>query len=190
MIKPKAVKVYLWGERMKDIYPHATKWQVFKYKTAIFLRKLTLALLVALAIALTAINTFPKHQIVDKVIEVDNLDTKIVELKGEVLDTLRSCESRGGKESDGLITFDSNKQASIGTYQFQKDTVIRYYKALYGKDITGKEAVMIALDDSQSRQLANDIIFSNDAKGIGNWYNCENKNNLSDNIKWINKISK
>jgi hypothetical protein len=28
------------GKRLKDIYPHATRWQVFKYKVRTFFRKL------------------------------------------------------------------------------------------------------------------------------------------------------
>lgn len=117
------------------------------------------------------------------------LKAKIEELKNEVLDKLKACESGDVTEDSGLIVFDSNKVASIGLYQFQKNTVIHYYKVLYGKEITGKEAIEVALDGTRARELAKDIIFSDD-NGIANWYNCQNKMNLLENIKWINKISK
>lgn len=135
-------------------------------------------------------NPLIKVQIQEKEVLIDNLGPKIDELKTEVLDSLQKCESQGANEDTGLIVFDSNKVASIGLYQFQKTTVQHYYKTLYSKDITGKEAIEIALDGEQSRKLASDIIFSNDSKGINNWYNCNKKNNLETKVAFIKKISK
>ncbi len=42
---------------------------------------------------------------------------------------------------------------------FKKATVQHYYKALYGKDTTAKDAVLIALDTSKAAALAKDILF-------------------------------
>ncbi len=39
MKKPKALKVFIDGVRMKDIYPFASKWEVRKYRAMKFLRK-------------------------------------------------------------------------------------------------------------------------------------------------------
>lgn len=38
----KPIKVFFHGKRLKDIYPHATRWQVFKYKTARLIRNVAI----------------------------------------------------------------------------------------------------------------------------------------------------
>jgi hypothetical protein len=123
-----------------------------------------------------------------KEILVDNLGKKITEIKSEALDALSQCESRGHKEEDGIIIFDSNNEPSIGRYQFQRDTVIHYYKVLYNQTINRKEAVLIALDDDKARKLAYDIIFSSDSKGWRNWFNCGNKIDIAATLKLIAKL--
>lgn len=51
----KSVKVMWNGKRLKDVYPHASGWQVFKFKVGKFFRKvLTLAIIIG-AIYLTYI---------------------------------------------------------------------------------------------------------------------------------------
>lgn len=125
----------------------------------------------------------------EKIVEVDNLTPKVQELKNKVVADIQSCESRGHKESDGIIIFDSNAEASIGTMQFQRKTVIHYYKTLYGKTITPKEAILIALDDEKAEALAHDIIFK-DSKGVNNWYNCANKINAKGRISTIKELAK
>lgn len=119
---------------------------------------------------------------------IDNTSQKIDSLKDEVINGIAGCESAGYKEDDGILIFDTNKKASIGQLQFQKDTVIHYYKTLYKKDITSKEAVMIALDTDKAKALAKDIVFTTD-KGLSNWLNCANKLGLSAEVKAIKKIS-
>jgi hypothetical protein len=150
------------------------------------------ALLLSFITSIVAITYFMNTREVIKEVEViqqvDNLSPKIEQLKAEVLVDLKSCESGGYKESDGLIIFDSNKVASIGLYQFQKKTVIHYYKTIYNKTITGKEAIEISLDDELSTELASDIIFK--TAGISNWHNCDVKKGLTNKINFINKISK
>ncbi len=123
-----------------------------------------------------------------EVIAQDTLATKIDQLKENVLDQVKKGESMNLKEKDALITFDPSKNsnkdiASIGLFQFKIGTVIGYYKQLYGKTITPLEAVQIALDEQQARQLAKDIIFKDD--GIGNWYNTMNRYGLREQIKII-----
>jgi hypothetical protein len=100
---------------------------------------------------------------------------------------LRACESGGAKDPEGLIVFDSNKVASIGSLQFQVKTVIHYYKTLYGKDITNKEAINIATNDSLAIPLAKDIMFK--SKNLANdWFNCSKKLGLESEIKIIKSI--
>lgn len=190
----KSIKVFFNGKRLRDIYPHATAWQVFKYRVRQFFRKLILLSfsLLGLYVTFTLGSKFAPdtiYAVQEKQIVVNTLNDKIDEIKEEALDALKACESSKYGEDDGIIIFDSNNKASIGLYQFQKATVIHYYKTIYDKDITPKEAVLIALDESRSRQLAKDIIFGV-KNGEGNWYNCSQKIGLSQTVSIVNKLSK
>ena len=174
----------------------AMVWYHRKQKARNFFKKIIRGALVILAVAgivqyarwaypMTVVN------IRETVTQVDTLTPKINELKAEVLDLLMKCESEGYTEATGLIVYDSNKVPSIGQYQFQKATIVAYYKKLYNQDITGKEAILIALDTDKARKLASDIIFTlEEDKGINNWYNCNKKNGLSAKVEIINKLSK
>ena len=135
-----------------------------------------------------------KYQQVKETVILDNLVSKVNELKGGLMSELKACESNGLKESDGLITFDphpTNKKvqkASIGLYQFKVSTVQFYYKELYNKDITGLEAVQIALSEEKSSELASDIIFKKQA--LNNWYNCTKAHGLQNKLDIINLLLK
>lgn len=122
-------------------------------------------------------------------VEVDTTPEKLEALKADVVSRLLACESAGKSEDAGLIVFDSNSQASIGQLQFQIKTVQHFEKELHNRDISRKEAVLIALDTDQARALATEIIFEIDG-GIWNWTNCANKHNLAPEIAVIKKLSK
>lgn len=185
------------GKHYKYIY-NATPWQVFKFKFFRFVRIcIYLSILVGLILYAGYMLKvyYPEYKIVEKEVVVDNLSGKIGELKGELLSEIKACESAGRSEDYGLITFDPNPNRksveipSIGSYQFKKATVIFYYKKLYNKDITGKEAILIALDDEKAGDLAKDIIFTTD-KGLSNWINCSNKYKSADKLALIKKLEK
>ena len=124
----------------------------------------------------------------EKEILVDNLGIKVNELKGEVLDALKKCESAGHSEDDGIIIFDSNGAISAGQFQFQKKTVVHFFKELYGEDLTSKEALLIALDTAKARNLARDIIFTVDG-GVYNWENCAKKIGIIPEITVLKKLA-
>lgn len=188
----KSFKVFQGSKRLKDIYPHATKWQVFKFKTARFLRKLFLISAIAVVAFFVAKTWYPDttYAVQEKLVMVDTLGKKVEELKSDLLSDLSACESGGHKESDGIIIFDSNNEASIGQYQFQIKTVQHYYKVIYNQTITRKEAVLIALDEAKAKSLAHDIIFKGDSKGLGNWVNCTKKKSLNTQLAIIKKLEK
>lgn len=133
-----------------------------------------------------------ERELVEKQILLDNLTDKINELKGELINDLKMCESGGASEDTALITFDphpTNKKvqiASLGNFQFKVSTIQHYYKKFYNKDLTNKEAVLIALDDKKASELASDIIFIDGA--VSNWYNCNKKMGLQGQLDIINKI--
>lgn len=194
--KYKPLKVFIDGVRMRDVYPFASKLEVAKYKIAKFMREVVRLTIFSLIISGIAIGVFmyyfPNRVIVSQ-ITTDTLTPKIEEIQNKALADLKDCESGGVSESVGLITFDphqTNKkveEASLGSFQFKKATVIHYYKTLYQKDITGKEAVLIALDDQKAESLARDIIFTTE-KGYSNWYNCSNKIKLQQTLLVLNTL--
>jgi hypothetical protein len=122
-------------------------------------------------------------------VPIDTTPQKIDALKADLVSRLMACESAGHTEGDGIIIFDSNAKASIGRAQFQKATIVYYEKQLYDRDVSGKEAVEIALDDAQAAQLAQDIIFKTD-DGLHNWVNCGNKLQLAPEVAVIEKLER
>lgn len=198
-MKMKKIKVFFMGQRLCDIYPHATKWQVFKYNVRKTARRVTLCLMfLALLTGAYGIGSVanPRTIFATSNVEVDTLPGKIDGLKKDLIQRLSNCERAGHTEDEGIIIYDDNSAGtlgkqipSIGTLQFKKSTVQYYYKTLYKKDITPKEAVIVALDDSKAFELAQDIIFTTD-KGLSNWVNCSNKLGLASEVAIINKISK
>ena len=135
------------------------------------------------------------YEQIEKQVILDNLTEKVNELKGSLVSDLRQCESGGYNIDSGLITFDPHKTnksiapASIGLYQWKVASIKHYYKTLYQKDITGKEAILIALDDEKSSQLTSDVIFKTE-NGLSNWYNCSKKLGLQGRLNIINELLK
>ena len=71
------------------------------------------------------------YKAVERVVTVDRSSemykAKIETLKNDLVNDLAvKCETKGAKDPDGVIIFDSNNEASIGAYQFQRKTVIYY----------------------------------------------------------------
>lgn len=170
------------------------KFSSLKTKIARFIKRLAILVSVsAVSYALlygayTAGARFnPNIVMAEKIVDssAKMFEEKIVSLKNGIADKLMACESSG---KEGLITFDSNKKASIGQFQFQVSTVKYYYKTLYGKSITDKEAVLIALDSTQARLLAIDVMFNTKNMASKDWYNCEKKLGLDYQISIINTI--
>lgn len=194
MKAPKMLKVIYNGKPLKNIYAHATRWEVFKYKFAILMRKLVIASFILGAIygAYNAGLASTDPVIVEATKEVDVSDTRfsvrIQNLKEGVANQLMKCESAGYSENDGIVIFDSNAKPSIGQFQFQKNTVIHFYKTLYGKTITQKEAVLIALDTDKAKALAIDVMFKTTNKAGKDWVNCTKKYDLDKQIDLIKKM--
>ena len=194
----KSTKLYWNGKRLKDVYVGATKFDIFKYEVRKAVRFFLIVSISSSVLAGIITSAFHFGQRIGTVevvsAEVKEVDVtplwekKIDDLKMEVVETLRKCESQGYSESDGIIIFDTNNKASIGSLQFQKATVIHYYKVLYGEVITGKQAVEIALDNDRAGQLAKDIIFKTKNMAGKDWVNCTRKHNLDEKVKLIKSM--
>jgi hypothetical protein len=175
---------------LREINAYATKWQVLKYRVKKFIIRSFEVLLIAglLYVTFQILRAqYPIYKVQEKEVVLDNLTAKVDQLKGEIVNDIKNCESRGFTEDDGIIIFDSNNKASIGLYQFQKATVQHYYKKLYGKDIGGKEAVLIALDARLAGDLTRDILFTTE-NGADNWLNCSRKLDIENRLNLIKKL--
>lgn len=120
-------------------------------------------------------------------VEIDRTPESIDELKTDVVAELEACESGGYPADKGIIIFDTNNKASIGVLQMQKNHVIHFQKTLYGKDITGQEAVVIAITPTLARALAKRVLFEVE-DGWKEWYNCGKKLDLGIKIGYIQQL--
>ena len=180
---------------MKTSNFYGNQYKTMNNKQSKFIRHSKIALSIILIVIISA--TLYRHY--NPLILINTINTttdispamfaqKIDTLQKQVVASVQSCESGGHKESDGIIIFDSNHVASIGTMQFQVHTIIYYYRTLYKQTITGKEAILIALDDTKATALAKDIIFT--SPNLANdWLNCSKRLSLTDEIKAIKKIT-
>jgi len=183
-----------------------TRMQIFRYKLVKFMKRVMIWLVIINLGAWALIGAYTiggqnNPMIIHAEKEIDMSDImfgrKVENLKDDVITRLQACERGQYNESDGLIKYDPlvsdpsktslKNVPSIGTLQFKQTTVQGYYKSLYGKDITLKEAAIIALDDAKAKELAKDIIF-NTKGGWTNWRNCSNRLELVKDIEIIKKI--
>lgn len=126
---------------------------------------------------------------------VDNTQKKIDALKDELVATLAKCESAGKPAEHGIITIDNNKAGtitgqdvfSIGILQFKVSTVKAFVKQRDGKDISSRDAMLLALDPEQAKALAKYAIFETKG-GIFHWQNCATKHNLAAEVTIIKKL--
>lgn len=117
--------------------------------------------------------------------EVVVTPSTIKEMKGDVLDRLAKCESGGNK--DIAIVFDSNKVASVGTYQWQAHSFAFYWQKMTGEKLSERAAVTYALDDTKARKLAEYVIFDTDAGSEKDWVICSRNYSLTPLVEFIKK---
>lgn len=192
----KSIKVIYNGKRLKDIYPYATKFQVFKYRLGRLIRKIiilstTLAML--FGVIQIARYYFPVtfYKADAQVITLDTLTPKVNSLKDQIIDNIKEWETKGlpAPQCNGKIIFDTNKKASVGCFQFQVTTVIHYVKIIEGRDINEAEAIAIAIDYDKARELAYKIVW--EQNGLkSNWYNYSQLSETKTNLAIINKLTK
>ncbi len=193
--KPVKVSSYYRGGTTTRIHLNKTRLQVFKELVVKRIKQVLRISLVAGAIYLIFLTgkSLGNETIINKVEAQDTLSGKIEDLKNEVVETIRKCESQDNK--DLIYTFDpdprqpNKQQASFGQYQYKLKTIVDYTKILKGEVITERQALDIALDEQKARELTKDIVFKDTGKGVGNWYNCANKHNLKAKVGIIKELS-
>jgi len=192
----KQPRVYYMGKRVRD---NEGRFSSFKIKVKIFFRKVFQLSMLGLALYVAFLSgryIQPSESIITIIEAEDTLAGKIEGLKNEVVDTIRHCESRNIGEDKALITFDPDPRQpnknipSIGEFQYKALTVQSYYKALYGEEISLKQATLIALDTEKATKLTKDIIFKDTGKGHNNWFNCSKKHNIASKVEIIKSLEK
>lgn len=133
-----------------------------------------------------------KTEVIVRTVTVHEVEgDKIAEMQNEAISELAACETGTVKEPDAALIFDSNSEASVGRYQFQRSTVQLYSEELYGKKVSRAEAIEIAVDPERATELVRDILFSGEVdtrEAVGNWYNCARKIGLEQKVEWIRKF--
>lgn len=149
------IKVFWNGKHLRDIYPHATRFQVFKYRVGRLIRK---TLIVAGMVA-TLIAVFEMGGLLNPTLHFERVEAiKEVDRVQPVLERIAKCESGGNhlnKNGQVQMNANTNKTVDVGKYQINS---VWFAKATeLGFDLT-KEA------DNEAMAL---WIYHN--RGTGDW---------------------
>jgi hypothetical protein len=115
-MKYKSMKVFLWGKRLRDVYPHCTRWELFKYRFAKFMRYAVGITIWALVIAFITLMVVDNKTVVQQVI----VERKPVDVEYPVLDRIAQCESGNrhyGETGQVLVMGNTNKTVDVGRFQ-------------------------------------------------------------------------
>jgi len=104
------------GKPIRKIYPHATGWQVFKFKLKRFIRRVIW--LSVLLITIWGIYEYGGMMHPSTIYTRAEV-IKEVEVRAPILDKIARCESPTGHWKNGQVSFNGNKDGStdIGKYQ-------------------------------------------------------------------------
>jgi excinuclease UvrABC helicase subunit UvrB len=119
------------------------------------------------------------------------LKEKIDELQNDLMERLAACESGDTLEPDAAIILDTNNKMSIGKYMWQVASVQHYVKLFYGREVSRKDATLIALNSHPEisvDELTKKVIFEDD-KNLENWHNCSKAKGLYTELEFINRLA-
>lgn len=154
----KSIKVFYHGKRLKDIYPYATRWQMFKYRVRRIFRFLVITSIsfgILYGLVYGAF-IFGMHK--------SQADTIVVAPKGApILDRIMKCESKGSHYQNGQVKVNVNKNGSvdIGIYQIN----LRAW---------GAKASAMGLDLTKEKDNEAMAKWIYENVGTGPWYSSEN----------------
>ena len=121
------------GERLKDVYPHATRWQVFKFKVRMLIKRLirlSLAggLLYGVFILGGMLNPVTTFATIEKLVPVETIPP--------VMERIAKCESSGTHFKDGQVIFNANTNKSVDIGKYQINSIWRKKATEMGLDLT------------------------------------------------------
>lgn len=164
------------GERLKDIYPHATRLDMLKFTARKIMTLAAISLTVFIVSGVAFLTGHYTQTAQAEAVAGDTLTAKVEQLQTDIVEQIAQLESSNVDTKDALIIPDDNKRGtlprkdkvSIGCMQFKISTVQMYAKQLQQKDLTNYDAVLLALDCPKSKELAKAIIFQTTG-GLWNW---------------------
>lgn len=153
----KPIKVFFGEKRLKDIYPHATQWQVFKFKVRRFCRRVMIVLGIISVLGITAVTArelspVMAYQIKEVPVEVES--------EAPVMTRIAVCESGNKQMINGQVILNANTNGSvdIGAYQINN--------RLWGKKAT--ELGYNLMVEKDNRAFAN-YLYKNYGTGAWKW---------------------
>lgn len=113
------MKLFYMGERLKDIYPHATKWEVMKYKARMAFKRLVRfsvagGLLYGAFIAGGMLNPITSYATIEKLVPVETVSP--------VLERIAKCESDSNhfdKNGQVLVRGNNGDRTSVDVGRYQ-----------------------------------------------------------------------
>jgi hypothetical protein len=126
----KKLKIFYNGKRLKDVYPHATAWQVFKFRVARFMYRgaqLTAAVSLLYAASFAGSYLNPRLVYAEPVVTTPPVLQRIAQCEShnshfctDALIAKHMCPK--GMLGQVLVRGNKNKSVDVGLYQINADT--------------------------------------------------------------------
>ena len=114
------------GKPLKKVYPHASKWEVFKYKVRkFFISLFTWIALIAILVGIYKIGGILNPSTIVTTAQV----IQQVEVKAPVMERIAKCESPTGHYKNGQVVLLGNKNGSVDIGKYQINNKIWGVKA-------------------------------------------------------------
>ncbi len=120
-MKNKPIKVFFGEKRLRDIYPHATGWQVFKFRVRRFFYRLFVVLGIIIILGITAVTA---RELAPVTVYADKEVIKEIEKESPVLARIGQCES-GNKQfaPSGQVLIHINKNGTYDQGRYQINSI-------------------------------------------------------------------
>lgn len=128
------VKIYWNGKYLRDLYPHATKWQVFKYRVRKFFHTLSKVTVVTSSLAIIILWSFqfgkvnrvdaqdvvmPKQEIAPVMVRIAKAESLNSHYCTDKLIKHKLCKAQ--EKGQVLVRGNTNGSVDVGTYQINVD---------------------------------------------------------------------
>lgn len=161
----KKIKISYMGKHLKDIYPHATRFQVLRYKFNKLMEKVVLASFI-LGMIYGAFQV-GKYTTESKVTHANIEVEKIIEVESKkippVLQRIAKCESGNTHfDSNGQVLMRSNTNRTVDVGRYQLNSV------------WFKKATELGLDITKEKDNEKMAVWIYENRGTGDWYSSAN----------------
>lgn len=134
MNKPKKLRVTVNGEYLRDIYPHATRFQVFKFRVKVLFQR-------ALMVGAAVFFTYTVFALGSQFSQPNITQITAKDIMAPVLEKIAKCESSGSQyQKNGQVVLSANKNGSVDVGKYQINVTIWGKQATkLGYDLTKPE---------------------------------------------------